>query len=464
MQRVRRTFEVSMESLLEELADRMDPKPEGEALVGLSGGADSVGLLMMLLPRVREGFLSLRAVHVNHGLRGTESEQDEAFCEALCRREGIPYRAVRLDLDGRRDENSARNARYAAFFDCMRADRVGQLLLAHHRDDQAETFLMRLMRGAGPEGLGCMKPAERRDGFLILRPMLGLSGGEIRKALREAGVSWREDASNAETFYLRNRIRHVLLPEMERILPGSAARIARTAKLIGEAQEADEVRTRGFLEKHAGKTWMDAEALSPLPHAEQSRILRAWWQENAPERKERALSFRQTGELTELIRGPYGSTANLPAGWRAQRGRHVIHLIPTGRKTEPAVPLKPDGAEWNGIRLAVLPGKDEPGDGLREQEIPVNWISDCAVRGRQDGDWIRPFGMAGRKSLQDYLTDRGIDAPWRDQIPLLCRGKEVLLAAGVGAGGIPAWNGNGNSVRLVWQGELPWERERSVNT
>ena len=135
--------------------------------------------------------------------------------------------------------------------------------------------------------------------------MLGLSGGEIRKALREAGVSWREDASNAETFYLRNRIRHVLLPEMERILPGSAARIARTAKLIGEAQEADEVRTRGFLEKHAGKTWMDAEALSPLPHAEQSRILRAWWQENAPERKERALSFRQTGELTELIRRAY---------------------------------------------------------------------------------------------------------------------------------------------------------------
>ena len=460
---MRRASEINMGELLEKLADRLDPKPEGEALLGLSGGADSVGLLMMLLPRVREGSLTLRAVHVNHGLRGAEAEEDEAFCEALCRREGIPYRAVHLDLEGRRDENSARNARYAAFFACLKEAHTGQLLLAHHRDDQAETFLMRLMRGAGPEGLGCMRPAERRDGFLILRPMLSLSGREIREALREAGVPWREDASNAETFYLRNRIRHVLIPEMERTLPGCAERIARTALLLGESQEAEEARTRCFLEKHTGKTWADAEELSDLFPAEQSRVLRAWWQENAPERKEHALSYRQTGELAELIRRPYGSAANLPGGWKAQRGRRVIHLIQPERKKEPAVPLEAEGAEWNGIRLAVLPGKDEPGDGIREQEIPKEWIGNCTVRGRQEGDWIRPFGMTGRKSLNDYLTDRGIDAPWRDQIPLLCRGTEILLAAGVGAGAIPAWNGNGKSVRLVWQGELPWERERSIN-
>ena len=96
------------------------------------------------------------------------------------------------------------------------------------------------------------------------------------------------------------------------------------------------------------------------------------------------------------------------------------------------------------------------GDGKLEQEVPESFTHGCVIRTRRPGDRITPFGMKGSRKLQDYLTDRGIDEPWRDEIPLLCRGNEVLLAAGVGAGDIPRWRQDPGNVRLKWRGDMPW--------
>ena len=114
--------------------------------------------------------------------------------------------------------------------------------------------------------------------------------------------------------------------------------------------------------------------------------------------------------------------------------------------------------DFGPITLLAGPGRGNPGDGKREQEVPAGWADGCVIRTRQSGDRITPFGMAGSQKLQDYLTDRGIDAPWRDRIPLICRGNEVLLVAGVGAGSIPRWTGEKDWIRLTWQGDMPWER------
>ncbi len=457
----RRPCVPDMKEIREELERRMGPLPAESALVGFSGGADSTALLILLLP-LREKGLRLEAVHVNHGLRGRESEEDQAFAEAFCREREIPLHAFRLNLGERRDEDAARQARYECFRDCVKKTGIPHLVLAHQMEDQAETFLMRLLRGAGPEGLGCMRPREEREGYVIYRPLLKISGGELRQALTAGGIPWREDGSNAGDDYFRNRIRHSLLPEMERLSPGAGARIARTAELIGAENEASLARTDRVLESFSGEGWLLLRGLEGLSGAESRRVLRRWWQKQGPERAERNLDYRQTLALSGLIHGRPGERVNLPGDWRGERGRSFLHLIPPDPKKREPVPFRWPETAFGGIRLLAGPSRGNPGDGRISQEVPRDFPAGCQIRTRRTGDWIRPFGMDGRRSLQDYLTDRKIDAPFRDRIPLLCRGNEVLLAAGVGAGGIPPWREEAENVRLEWKGHLPWAGEREA--
>ena len=500
-----------MKESLFDLAARLRPRPEGEALVGLSGGGDSVGLLYALLPLQDAGRLRLEAVHVNHGIRGAAADGDEEFCRALCAKEGIPFHALRADLGGRTDENAAREARYACFEACLRETGMHQLILAHQRDDQAETFLMRLLRGAGPGGLGCMGPREERNGYTLLRPMLQIGGEEIRDALRAEGIAWREDETNSGDGYLRNRIRHGLLPEMERLAPGAAGRIARAAALIREEHEALTARMDGLertelsepadfagrtdrkelseptafagqmdrkelseLAAFAGRVdapgrdaaeaagaagerdWICVEPLRAMPAAERSERLRRWWRARGPKLAERALSQKQTEALSALVDAEAGAVANLPGGWRAERGRKHLHLLsPEAERPAPVI-WNGQSAAWGGIRLTAGPSRGNPGDGRLRQEVPVGFADGCVIRCRQNGDRIRPFGMTGSRALQDYLTDRKVDRPWRDRIPLLCRGNEVLLVAGIGAGAVPNWDPEEPHICLEWEGEMPW--------
>ena len=238
--------------------------PEGRCLAGFSGGADSTALMYLLAEAMREGRTQPEAVHVNHGIRGAEADGDEAFCRRVCEELGIPFHGARAELHGRTDENACREARFRAFRETMEATGIRQLVLAHNRDDLAETFLMRLMRGAGTEGLACMSPKDARDGYTILRPMLENGRAEIREALKAAGIPWREDSTNANEGYLRNSVRGKLIPLMEQMSPGAAGRIAAAAGILtaenGELQrQADE-----FLARHSRGEWLDADALKQL--------------------------------------------------------------------------------------------------------------------------------------------------------------------------------------------------------
>ena len=318
---------------LEEAWRRLRPLPEGKCLLGLSGGADSVALLMMLQPLRQAGGLELMALHVNHGLRGEDADGDEAFARALCGRLEVPFRALRLDLGGRRDENAAREARYAAFRQVMAEEGISTLILAHQRDDQAETFLMRLMRGAGPEGLGGMRPAEEREGYRLLRPMLDFSGAELREMLRQAGIPWREDGSNRERNYLRNRIRLELIPWMEENAPGASGRLARTAEMIGRENDAMARAAEELLTACETPAGLRAETLLRAPEALRSRTLRLWWRREGPSLEERELNYPQTLRLTALPSAPRGTIINLPGGWRARREKETVRLLEPGDRT-----------------------------------------------------------------------------------------------------------------------------------
>lgn len=446
---------ITMNESIEALRRKIFPVQEGFYLLGLSGGADSVALLMMLIPDIRKGRIRIEAVHVNHGLRGRESDGDERFCRELCKTEGIPLYTCYADLADRKDEASARKARYDVFRERYSVSGADALILAHHADDQAETYLMRLLRGAGPDGLACMRPDETVGAIRILRPMLSLRREEIRKALLSDGISWREDSSNEDPFYLRNRIRHEIIPALTRISGTAVEKICRAAALTGEDNQTLNTEARAILARISDERTLDAEALAKEPEAVRRRVLRLWWQEQGPTLKEHTLNAAQTEAFDRLLYVSRGKI-NLPGETYAVRDGK--HLFLTGFEKSVPAPVAVTGEKtvFGRFSLEETATEGNPGDGKRTQEVPPGFSRGCVIRTRQPGDRIRPFGSPGSKKLQDYLTDKRIAEPFRDEIPLLCRGKEVLLVCGVGAGNIPAWDRRRSSVRLVWHGNTPW--------
>lgn len=420
----------------------------GKLLLGLSGGADSVALMHMLLA----GDTLFSAVHVNHGLRGEASDGDEAFVRRLCAEKGVALYAYRADPPDNPGEGWAREARYAFFRQAMAESGADALVLAHHRDDQAETLLLHLLRGAGLNGLTGMAADTNVDGMRILRPLLGTSRDELRAYLTQLGQPWREDATNAEAKYLRNAVRLELLPLMERLAPGAARRVAETASLLREDASALDALTADFLRQHAGRA-LPLGALRPLPPALRRRVLRAWWTACVRPDRERSLSAAQSEALLALTDAPTGKRCNLPGDWHGYRGWTHVHLCPP----------------WEEMPLTEMPAGDSPlltaegftgetGDGLTCQAIPRAWLAECTVRSRREGDHIRPFGMGGTQSLQDYLTNRHVDAPFRERVPLLCRGSEVLLVGGVGSGSVPRTEEMNDPVLIRWREDFPWRR------
>ena len=232
-------------------------------------------------------------------------------------------------------------------------------------------------------------------------------------------------------------------------------KICRTAGLIGSDNETLNARAAEVLKRNARRRLLNAEDTAREPAAVRTRTLRMWWQENGPVLEEHALSAAQTEALEQLLFTGRGQI-NLPGGLHAVRDGKYLFLTDDGQtETEAA---KVTGAEtvFEEFRLTVGPSEGTPGDGKRTQEVPRELLRGCVIRTRRPGDRIRPFGSSGSKKLQDYFTDRRIPEPFRDRIPLLCRDNEVLLAAGVGAGGIPAWDAKADPVRLTWQGDMPW--------
>ncbi len=415
----------------------------GRVLVAVSGGADSVGLLRVLDALRSELGFTLAAAHVDHGLRA-ESPADAAFVRALCEKLAVPCSIARLSLT-RADENAAREARYAALYERAEAFDANVVALAHHAGDQAETVLMRLSRGSGGDGLSGMAALRAVDGkaFSLWRPFLSVSPDGIRDALRQIDQTWREDASNHSDDYFRNRVRHHVLPALG---VGATDNIARAAGILYEESDYLNAVARDFLADHACLSppcvFLEAPPFDALPIAIKRRALRIVLKSLGIDG-----DYRSIDRLMSLRPG---EKDNLPLGFRAERTALRLHFIP------PMPSLLPLGA------LAQLPFTGSPGNGKRAQAAPLGALNGAALRYRLPGDVIHPLGMKGKKSLQDYLVDQKVDRPFRDHLPLLCQGGEVLWVIGVGASERLRVAGGAPSALYQYIGRLPMDTKEEA--
>jgi tRNA(Ile)-lysidine synthase len=413
-------------------------------LVAVSGGADSVVLLHLLRVLERRGALAVAGIgHLNHQLRGAEADADERFCRELAEREALPFEAGRADVaqlaasTGRSIEDAARTARYA--FLLSAADRLGAEVIAvgHTLDDQAETVLLRLIRGAGSRGLAGIRPRAGR----VVRPLLDIRRHELRRYAADHRLQFREDASNASLTIPRNRIRLELMPVLERYSPAIASVLARQA----EAAREDEAYLSGkaieafalLASRTAAGRELDAAGLRALPRAVAARVARLALEGAAPARFVAAVHIER---VLNLAIGADGASAALPECLAVRRGERIV-LGDPGTPPFPDVvrhPLPvPGEALLAGWRVSAEPLDASPPDGLppaRGTSVvlaaqPIQ--GPLSVRTRRRGDRFSPLGLGGRgRKLQDFLVDRKVPRAERDSLPLVvdCQDRIVWVA------------------------------------
>ena len=438
-------------------------RPGDTLIVGLSGGADSTALLD-ILSRLQGYNLHLIASHLNHCLRGAESDADQEFCRLLAGQYAIPFEARRIDIkkmaeDRRLNlEDAGRRARIE-FFDEIRIKYdAAAVALAHHADDQAETVLMRLLRGSGMTGLAGMAHRNARG---YVRPLLDIVRSEIEQYLRCRGLEWREDASNSDTVYLRNRIRHQLLPLLEQYNPDIRSTFAATASIISGDEtlllELTEQAFAGSCRMAEGRVVCDIVQLRTLNPALRRRVLR--------------LAFQQlTGTLEGVNLRHIDAIGDLIDSARPNSRLALPQRVAVVREYDTLL-----FSRWSDTTsdadfelLITAPGSYQlPGGGSVTVELtssasatrtadstcfdlaktPLPWL----VRHFRPGDRMTPFGMSGRKKVKDIFIDRKIPLSERKRIPLLFCGDDLIWIAGVCAAESSGINSPSAAViRVTW--------------
>jgi tRNA(Ile)-lysidine synthase len=425
----------------------------GETLVaGLSGGADSVALVDVLATLSAERGFRVVAAHLDHGLR-PDSPEDALFCRDLCRQLGVELRSAHVDVRARATrkagglEAAAREARYAFLRQVMAEEGAPALAVAHTRDDQAETVLLRLLRGSGATGLAAM----RLSAGQVLRPLLDVSRAQVVEHLEARGLAWREDPSNRDTRLARNRVRHELLPYLEsRFNPGIRGVLARTAGVLADEADLLDRLAAELVERvvrvEAGSVALDRAGLGSAPAALARLAIRRVLESAGGLRGVSAVHVQAVLDLART--GTSGQRRVLPGGREAVVTFGDVRLAP---RRVPAAPFS--------FPLPV-PGRVELPDGLAvvaragdvravsNQEEPSSVTVDAAgepleVRTRRPGDRIRVKGR--EMSLKRFLMERRVPADLRSGLPLVAAGRRVLWVPGYSGAGRPGGEG---AVRL----------------
>jgi tRNA(Ile)-lysidine synthase len=396
----------------------LDPVPEGPVAVALSGGLDSTVLLHLLAARDDVRARGLRALHVDHALHA-DSATWTAHCRSACAALGVAFESRRVDVRPAGDglEAAARDARHAAFLDWQRPGET--LALAHHRDDQAETVLLRLLRGSG-DGLAAMRPRRDFGQGSLWRPLLAWPRTALHDFARAQGLRWLDDPSNASDRHDRNFLRHRVLPLIGERWPQAPAALARSAALLATQADllAGEDARRLARLQGLDPSRLDLPGLMAQPAAWRDRLLRAWVRAldlpPLPADAPATIGVELLAERTES-RGEFRW-----AGAVIRRWRDGLHA---GRAH---APLPPDWqARWDGLAPLALPG-----GGTLVLEPANGFDKPLAVRARAGGERLVLPGRDHSSELKQVLQDLGLP-PWeRERLPLLFADDGELLAAG----------------------------------
>jgi tRNA(Ile)-lysidine synthase len=407
-------------------------------LVALSGGPDSVALLHLLVGASRRLDLELHAAHLDHALR-EESREDARFVSSLCSSLGLPLIVERCDvaalarLHRQGLEEAARNQRRRFLLATARKLGCAAIALGHHRGDQAETVLHRLLRGAGPTGLAAMRP---RNG-LFIRPLLSFSREEILTFLSERRHDFVEDASNRERRFTRNRIRLDLLPLLREFNPRVEEHLAGLARRFGEDEDfwkAEAARALADL-RQAGdrEAWLDRARLLALHPALRFRVLRLALGEVRGHLD--GLAAVHFHALEDLLRnGPVQGEIHLPSAWAARRYQRLwLRAAPPDEYPPfeqvvdgPGTVVLPDGRR-------LLFGLTEAPRGEHSGAVEFAACREAfplTVRTFRPGDRFHPLGAPGGKKLKDFFIDQKVERETRFSLPLVDAG-EILWVVGM---------------------------------
>ena len=358
-------------------------------IVALSGGADSVALLLLL----DEMGYKVHALHCNFHLRGEESDRDERFCEDLCLKKNIPFHRIHFDTLMYAEthkmsvEMAARELRYR-YFEQLRKDIGAEgICVAHHQDDTVETVLLNLVRGTGLRGLTGIQP---RNGA-ILRPLLCVTRTEIEAYLETKQQDYVTDSTNLETDFVRNKIRLQVVPLLRQLNPAVSENIVRTAEHLTEAQKVLDT----VVDTYKGSNQLDLCALQQVGSAEY--IVFEWLKQ---------YGFNGS-QVQQVISAETGSIFSSPTGYEVLKDRDRLLVEPTImaftpiRIPEEGTYVLPDDRRLNVRRSNPFVSKDSHEATLdaRQVRFPLT------VRRVEEGDWMIPYGMTGRKLLSDLMTD-----------------------------------------------------------
>lgn len=397
-------------------------------LIALSGGADSVALACLLSEAREDCALELAAAHLDHGIR-PESAQDAAFSRDLCAKLDIPFYTLRLDVPaeaaraGEGLETAARRLRYEWLRQIKEETGAAYIALAHHMDDQAETVLMHLARGAGPEGVCGMRELSGD----LYRPLLGVRKKDLTEYLKRRDVAWREDLTNAVADTPRNALRLHGIPALEQSYPQIVPAVARFARSAQIEDDFLREQTGVYIQRHVlpipSGTYFGL--FSGLHPAILRRALRVF--------SENRLDWTHLSEAAALAEASRGRL-ELQDGFRAERGHRGLYLLKNRPESVEEVRLSLDGetilpglCALSAAPCAPVPVRDDP----MCQALDPASLAGAVVRTRRPGDHFRPLGC-GDRLLSDFLTDRKIDRPLRDCLALVARGDRVLWVCGVG--------------------------------
>ncbi len=406
-------------------------------IVAVSGGLDSMTLLSITYRLFINGNIeALHALHVNHGLRSAESDEDEKWVKEWCKKNKIRFTSRSLAWDkATPSEDALRKARYTIFENIVHNHPSSVLLTAHHLDDQLETFLMRLFKGSRLKGLGGIPQV--RGSFL--RPLLAIPRRELKEYAQAHNIRWREDATNKDVSILRNAIRHKLLPVIEEIFgPDADKAFLRGLSDIIEAQRLLErmygQRFSAMVKRECSRAICSVKSYGALEPMEKRLFWNYCFSYVYP------VTFRVSDAFTERVsrfiqNAVSGRRYNAAAGVDIVRGRESFAVCARKPKTAGMVKLKPGGdVAWGCFKIKCIihtEGMPEfTSDSTREYINGDRITAPLIIRKWQKGDRFRPVGMTHFKKVSDFFTDQKLD-PWeKESIPIVLSGKEIVWLAG----------------------------------
>ena len=438
--------------------------PGSRVLAAVSGGADSVALLHLLHGVAWTRPLELHAAHLDHALR-PDSPADAAFVRELCAGLGVPLTMARIDVAALARagkggvEETARAARRAFLQKTALEEGCSWIALGHQRDDQAETFLLRLLRGAGTTGLAGMRPADPP----FVRPLLPFSRQQLVAWLVSNGSPWREDASNCDPAFARNRVRFELLPLLESFNPANRRRLSELCRQLADDEDDWSARANGELLRTAdlapGECRLPCAALTAASPAMAGRLVRAALRSVRGDL--RRLDAGHIKAILALAAGPRPQgELHLPGAWVGRRyGVLLLRQAPPRPVRQEAFEIAGPGRYplADGRVLRVTVAATARGEGAQAVEFCARQVPfPLLVRAPQPGDRLHSQGMAGTRKLQDLFVDLKLSAEARAAAVLVTAAGQLLWAAGVRrcAGRSPAADG-GPVLRLELEPPAP---------